>query len=306
MPVRKYPQPMALGVCLMLMYAILLGLHMLACIPAQVPDANLQHAEALWKANVRKQTNKTQHFETAQTVVFGTVDSKMLESIGKAAERAVVFAKKSVGYDTPRTERENQQMSERPIQWEGKLLVIVCKDRQEFIDLFSKFKDAKPQPGESAVVIHHQAKTYVLMGPSGQGTKQNAEILAVEFAGAATISRRHDPIPSWMPPAFGRLLAYKFDSKYFAAERSKVALWASERHVRDLFTNENSAVPAGSLLPLQTSLIDCLSQSPAFQDNWFKILDETAFRNGNIQAALDELKIKLESVQIEWKNRLWK
>lgn len=290
----------------MLMYAILLCSQMFLTTSVMVVDAELQHAEALWKANVRKQINKQHHYETPQTFIFGTADQKMLESIGKAAERAVVFAKKSVGYDTPRTERENQQMSERPIQWEGKLLVIVCKDRQEFIDLFSKFKDTKPQPGESAVVIHHQAKTYVLMGPSGQSTKQNVEILAVEYAGAATLSRRHDPIPAWIPPAFGRLLAYKFDSKYFAAERSKVTLWASERHVRDLFTNENSALPAGSLLPLQASLIDCLSQSPAFQDNWFKILDETAFRNGNIQAALDELKIKLESVQIEWKNRLWK
>lgn len=290
----------------MLMYALVLVSHMLFASPVSVVDTDLQHAQALWKANVRKQTNKTSQYETAQTLIFGTVDARMLESIGKAAERAVVYARKSVGYDTARTVRENQQMSDRPIQWEGKLLVLVCKDRQEFVDLFSKLKESKPQAGESAVVIHHQTKTYVLMGPSGQGIKQNPEVLAVEMAGAATISRRHDPIPHWFAAAYGRMLAYKFDSKFFAAEKSKVALWAAERHVRDLIMDENLALPAGSLLPLQTSLVDCLSQSPAFQDDWFKILDETAFRNGNLLSALDELKIKLEAVQIEWKNRLWK
>jgi hypothetical protein len=274
---------------------------------APTVEDNQKHAEALWKANVRKQANKTQHYETPQCIVFGSADAKMLEGIGKAAERAVVFAKKSVGYDTPRVERENQQMSDRPMHWEGKLLVIVCKDRAEFVDLFSKFKDAKPQASESAAVIHHQARTYVFIGPSGQGAKQNAEALVVELAGAATMSRRHEALPRWLPNAFGRMLAYKFDSKYFAAERSRVQQWASgERHVRDLFTEENASLPAGSLLPLQTSLVDCLSQSPVFQDQWFKLLDEISFRNGDINGALEELKIKVESVQIEWKNRLWK
>lgn len=279
-----------------------------SCFAAQAVEesASLKHAEALWKANIRKQQGKVNHAETANTLVLGTVDAKVLDQVGKAGERAVVFSKKSVGYDTEVTKRPNQQMYDRPHQWKDKLIIIVCKDRHEFNDLFFQFKQSKPEAEEFAFYFHQKDRSYVIMGPMAGGTKPNYEIQAVEMAGAATLSRRHDPAPRWLAQSFGHMLAYKFDGKAFAAERSKVPLLASKYHVRDLMTDENPAIPHAALLALQTSLVECLTQSPNLQDQWYQLLDETSYRGGNMQAAMTELKLKIETIQIEWKNRLWK
>lgn len=269
-------------------------------------DASLEHASAYWKANVRKQQNKLSESQTEHALVLGSVDSKLLGSIGKATERAIVFAQKSVGYDKEPVKRPNSQMTDRPSQWEGKLIVFVCKERHEFNDLFSRLRQAKPEANEVSLYVHDKDRTYILLGPASPVRKLNYEVLAVELAGAATLTRRHDPIPNWFAAAFGHMLAYKFDSKGFAGERSKIPYWGAQHHVRDLMTDDNPAVPAGTLLPLQTSLVECLAQSSMFKDDWYKILDETAFRNGNLAGALEELKYKVESVQIEWKSSLWK
>jgi len=269
-------------------------------------EGSAGHAAAYWKSNVRKQQGKTGETQTEHAVLYGTVDAKQLETIGKAVERAIVFAQKSVGYDKEAVMRPNQQMSDRPYHWEDKLIVFVCKERHEFNDLFYRLKQAKPETNEFSVYVHDKGRTYVLLGPTSQNRKVNIEVLAVEQTGAATLTRRHDPIPRWFATAYGRMLANKFDSRAFAAERSKVPVWASKLHVRDLMMDDNPDIEAGALLPLQTSLVECLAQSSTFKDDWFKILDETAYRNGNLYAALEELKYKLESVQIEWKDSLWK
>lgn len=268
-------------------------------------DATQAYAEQLWKINVRKQQGKLNSSHTEHAVILGTVDQKLLESIGKAAEKAIGFAQKSVGYDKEPVKRENQQMSDRPYHWDGKLMIIVCKDRNEFVDLFSKLKQAKPDAQETSVYLHDKDKSYVLMGPPVSPRKINYEVQAVELAGAATLTRRHDPIPRWLAAGFGRMLAYKYDSKAFAAERAKIPQWAAQHHAREI-TNENSAIPAGALLPLQASLVECLTQSPTFADQWFKLLDETAYRGGNFDSALGEMKITHEALQIAWKNILWK
>lgn len=268
--------------------------------------ASLKHAEGLWKTHVRKQTAKLSHSETENVLVFGSADSKMLDTIAKAAERAVVFSKKSVGYDKEPIKRENQQMSDRPYRWDGKLILIVCKERQEFADLFSKLKNAKPDPSESTLIHHEKADSYLLMGPTGTGVKHNPELLAVENAGIATLTRRHDPLPRWLIAGYGRMLAHKFDAKHFAAERSRTPALASQCLLKDVMVDENANLPPGGLIALQASLVECLSQSPTFADDWFKLLDELAFRGGNMQAALTELKIKEEAIHIDWKNRLWK
>ncbi len=269
-------------------------------------DSSRDHASAYWKTNVRKQAGKLSETQTEHAVVYGTVDAKQLESIGKAAERAIVFAQKSVGYDKEPIKRPNQQMTDRPYHWEGKLIIFVCKERHEFNDLFYRLKQAKAEANEYTLYVHDKDRTYVLLGPSNPPRKLNYEVLAVELAGAATLTRRHDPVPHWFAAAFGHMLAYKFDSKGFAAERGKIPYWAAQYHVRDLMMDDNPALEAGTLLPLQTSLVECLAQSSVFKEDWFKLLDETAFRNGNLAGALEELKYKLETVQIEWKNSLWK
>lgn len=269
-------------------------------------EGSAGHAAAYWKSNVRKNQAKTSESQTEHALIYGTVDAKQLESIGKATERAIVFAQKSVGYDKEAVMRPNQQMTDRPYHWDGKLIVFVCKERHEFNDLFYRLKQAKPDTNEVSMYVHDKGRTYVLLGPTTQNRKVNNELLAVEQAGAATLTRRHDPLPRWFAAAYGRMLANKFDSRAFASERSKVPVWAAKLHIRDLMMDDNPNVEPGALLPLQTSLVECLAQSATFKDDWFKILDETAYRNGNLNAALEELKYKLESVQIEWKDSLWK
>ena len=269
-------------------------------------DATREFAEQLWKNNVRKQQGKLAHSETANACVIGTMDAKQLESIAKAAERSIIYARKSVGYDKEPIKRENRQMSDRPYHWEGKLIIFVCKDRGEFADLFSKIKQVKPDAQEVSVYIHDKDRTFVLLGPASTSWKLNYEVLAVEWAGAATLTRRHDPVPRWLAAGFGRMLAYKFDSKYFAAERAKVPQWAAQYHARDIMLSDNSTVPSAAQLPLQASVVECLSQSSSFADLWFKLLDETAYRGGNFDSALSELKINHEAIQIAWKNVLWK
>lgn len=280
---------------------LILSLHALAA-----QDSNKEHAEALWKNSVRKSQGKLSQTQTDHAFIMGTVDVKTLESIGKATQRSVVYAQKSVGYDKAMVKRPNQQMRDKPQTWEGKLLVFVCKERHEFVDLFVKLKQAKPDANEVCTYAHDVSRTYVLMGPALNSRKLNYEVMAVELAGAATLTRRHDPLPRWFSAAYGRMLAYKFDSKGFAAERANIPLWASKYHVRDLQTDSNPAIEPAILLPLQASLLETLAQSSTFQDKWFEILDETAFRGGNLDAALRELKFTQESAQIAWKNSLWK
>jgi hypothetical protein len=274
---------------------------------AGADDATKSHAEAFWKNIVRKQTGKPTSFATDHVLAFGTADAKVLETVAKAAERAVVFATKSVGYDEKPIERMNAQMYDRPLKWEGKLIIFVCKERHELADLFGLMKSGKPGNAEVSAYFHEKSRSYALVGPSGiTGRKVNPELEIVQVAGAATLTRRHDPVPAWLTAGFGRMLAYKYDPKTFAAERKKLPTWAGNFHVRDLMATESSSIPPEVLIPLQASLVECLSQSAAFQSEWFQLLDETAYRGGSLEAAMNEKKLPLEKLQIEWKNWLWK
>lgn len=278
-----------------------LALCFLAC-GISAEDRSKDHAEALWKAVVRKQQVKLNHVATESVCAIGSVEGKSLESVAKAAERAVIFAKKSVGYDKKPEMRENQQMSERPYQWEEKLILIVCKERNEFVDFFTRLKTGKPDGGEISAYAHDKGMTYVLLGPSGATSRRVAwEVEGVKLAGEATLTRRHAPLPHWFVQGYGRMLAYRYDPKAFAAERKKIMTWGQNRHVQDILTDENANVPSEALLPLQTSLVECLTQSPAFQDKWYALLDESAYRE-NVMAALAEQKITLERLQLEWKS----
>lgn len=269
-------------------------------------DDSSEFVQALWKSTVRKNTGKLATHETEHVLIAGTVDPKHLETISKATERAVVYAQKSVGYDKKPIERENRPMSDRPMHWEGKLLVLACRDRLEFIELFAKLKQGRPHQDEKGAAIHEKGKTLVLLDASSPQAMNRTVIRAVELSGAATLTRRHDSIPNWFASAFGRSLAYRFDAKSFATERSKVPYWAAKVHVRDLMQEDNSEIAAETLLPLQASLVECLAQSPNLQDKWYLLLDEITYRGGNLYSALEEQGIKQEALQITWKNSLWK
>lgn len=269
-------------------------------------DATQEHAEAFWKNNVHKTTAKLASYASDNVLTLGTADMRALESLSKAAERSVVFAKKSVGYDEKPVERRNARMDERPYHWKGKLIVFVCKDRQEFVDLFTQMKSGRPGPGEVSAYYHTRDHSYVLIGPSGAGRKVQPALEVVQFVGIATLTRRHDPVPAWLAAGFGRMLAYKYDSKGYAAERRQLPIWAGKHHVRELMTAENNSIPAYALVPLQASLVECLSQSPTFQGEWHQLLDEMAYRGGNLEAAMNEKKLPLETLQLAWKDWLWK
>lgn len=269
-------------------------------------DESSDYIQALWQSTVRKQSGKLATYETDHVLTAGTVETKQLETIGKAAERAVIYARKSVGYDKKPVEREIQTMSNRPIHWEGKLMVLVCRDRQEFVNLFSKLKQNRPHHDEKGAAIHEKGKTLVLLDASSPQGMNQTVIRAVELSGAATLTRRHDSIPHWFANAYGRTLAYRFDAKAFAAERSKVPYWAANIHIKDLLQEVHEGIAAETLLPLQASLVECLAQAPNLQDKWFLLLDEISFREGNLYSALEKQGIKLEALQITWKNSLWK
>lgn len=267
---------------------------------------SLEYVQALWKSTARKQSGKLATHETDHVLTAGTVEPKQLETIGKAAERAVIYARKSVGYENKPVERENQTMSARPIHWEGKLMVLACRERQEFIDLFAKLKQSRPHHDEKGAAIHEKGKTLVLLDASSPQGMNQTVIRAVEFSGAATLTRRHESIPNWFATAYGRTLAYRFDAKSFATERNKVPYWAAKVHVQDLLKEVHEGIAAETLLPLQASLVECLAQAPNLQDKWFLLLDEISFREGNLYTALEQQGIKLEALQITWKNSLWK
>jgi hypothetical protein len=276
-------------------------------IPATADDATRTHAEAFWKTNVRKAQGKLGNYATENVLVVGSAEARTLESVGKAAERAVAFAKKSVGFDEKPIKRENAPMYDRANRWSGKLIVFVCKERQEFADLFTQMKSGRPGGSECSAYFHDKDHSYVLVGPSAaSGRKVAPELEAVQMAGVATLTRRHEPVPAWLTTGFGRMLAYKYDPKAFAAERKRIPLWAGKLHVRDLMVSETSKVPYEALAPLQASVVECLSQSPAFQDEWFKLLDETAYRGGSLEAAMSEKKLPLDDLQAAWKTWLAK
>lgn len=270
-------------------------------------DAMKTHAEAFWKNNVRKQPAKLNSTTSESVLVLGTADARVLESVAKAAERAVVFAKKSVGYDEKPVQRQNGRMDDRPRRWEGKLVVFVCKERHEFADLFTQMKSGRPGNTEVSAYFHSRDRSYVLVGPGGvPGRKVAPELEVVQLAGIATLTRRHEPVPAWLTGGFGRMLAYKYDPKAYAAERKQIPLWAGKHHVRDLMRAENTSIPPEALVPLQASLVECLTQSPAFQAEWAQLLDETAYRGGSLEAAMNEKKLPLEKLQLAWREWLWK
>jgi hypothetical protein len=269
------------------------------------PDATRDHAQAFWNANVRKQQGTPQEFSTDNVFVLGSVDVKALESIAKAAERAVVFAKKSVGYDKKPEPRPNQQMSDRPYQWEGKLILFVCKERQEFIDLFAKLKGNRPDNSEHNLFVHDKERTYLVFGPyAALPQRPPWEVEAVQLAGAATLTRRHDPLPFWFAASFGRMLARKYDPKRYAFDRQRAVAWSTTHHLQEIM-QDDPLTATEALLPLQTALVECLSQSSRYQDQWVKLLDEIAYR-GSVPAALKEMKLSTETLELEWKNWLAK
>lgn len=269
------------------------------------PDPTREHAQAFWNANVRTQQGALHEFATDSVFVFGSADAKTLETIGKAADRAVVFGKKSVGYDKKPMPRPNQQMSDRPYQWEGKLILLVCKDRNEFVDLFSKLRGMRPENTEHNLFIHDKERTYVVLGPFATLNKRPAwEIEAVQLSGAATMTRRYDPMPFWFAGSFGRMLARKYDPKRYVDERKQALTWSASHHVQELMQDDPLAI-SETLLPSQTALVECLSQSARYQDQWPKLLEEIAYR-GSLPAALSELKWSQETLELEWKNWLAK
>jgi hypothetical protein len=138
--------------------ALLVSLIIVPCAAAEDSgDASKSHAEAFWKNNVRKQQGKLGSFSGEQILVVGTADAKVLESVGKAAERAVAFAKKSVGYDEKPVQRMNAPMYDRRNKWEGRLIVFVCKERHEFADLFTQMKSGRPGATETSAFFHEKA-----------------------------------------------------------------------------------------------------------------------------------------------------
>jgi hypothetical protein len=283
--------------------AMLVLLSLSGVVEDQPADASLQHAQALWKANVRKR-NPLNQVSADHVCALGSVEKSLLEPVAKAAERAVVFAQRSVGYDQKPKVRENQQMSERPYRWEGKLIVLVCKDRQEFADLFAKLKGGRADHAEISAAVHEREWSYVLLGPYGNSPRKPAwEVEAVQQAGMATLTRRHELIPAWFAAGFGRMLANKYDAKAFASERKRAVAWSSKSHVADVLQEESAQMNPEIFLSLQTALVECLAQSPHYQDKWIALLEEMTFR-GSLQAALSEFKWSLETLELEWKNWL--
>src|SRR5262245_57619677 len=116
----------------------------------KIAKAQRKAADDLWKPFLSGKTPNSH--ETPTFLLVGSADTKELDKLGTAAEKAFASIKKTL------------QIKDSDRLWEGRLTIHVCKDRNDFRSLFGKLKKERPVNDETACFGNEADQFYILLG----------------------------------------------------------------------------------------------------------------------------------------------
>lgn len=223
--------------------------------------------------------------ETDNCLVYGTVEMKELEAIGKAAEKTLAQTRKTLG------------MMPKDELWKGKLIVNVFQQRNEFGGYCRKYANRSPGQDESGSFSHEREHTYVLAGPAaGEGMKPPLELEVVQQVAAAVLTKKAGKLPDWFVSGFGRSTAYRHAPNQFARERARAIALRRGKTAKDIWMGNLSAEEG---LVLNASLVDYLVNSPSMAKYFPEIMnnfgEETKF-----EEVLKAAKLNPDVVGAAW------
>jgi hypothetical protein len=248
-------------------------------------ETQKQQADELWKS-VLAGTQSKAHKETANFLLYGTIDENALENLGKGLEKALVTVKKNVAVKSD------------TMLWPGKLVVHVCKERGDFRTLYAKVKKETADKDETGVYSHERDATIIVLGPL-DGKKSAFEVEGVIQLAAATLTKKTPRLPTWFVMGFSRAAAYRHAPTHFIAERQRARVLVQSKTAKDVWTENLSADEA----PILTaSFFDYLINGPQIAKFWPDLVnsigEDTAFED-----ALKAVKLVPEQVDLGW--RTW-
>jgi hypothetical protein len=248
---------------------------------AEAITAQKKMAEEQWKGLLGgRQVTK---FETDNFLLYGTVEDKELETIGKGAEKALVQVKKTLNV--------------KDELWKGKLIVHVFQARGEFGAFCRRYANRSPSQDETGTFSHERDHTYVLAGPSaGEGKKPPLELEVVQQVASATLTKKSGKLPDWFVSGFGRSTAYRHAPMQFSAERARAAALRRTKTAKDIWMGNLSAEEG---LVLNANFVDFLINSPAMAKSFPELMnnfgEETPFED-----ALKATKLNPDAVGAAW------
>jgi hypothetical protein len=226
------------------------------------------------------------HKETDNFLLYGTVEEKELEAIGKAAEKALTQARKTLGI-MPKDE-----------QWKGKMIVNVFQQRGEFGAYSRRYANRSPNQEETGTFSHEREYSYVLAGPSaGEGKKPPLELEVVQQVASSVLTKKSGKLPDWFVSGFGRSVAYRHAPNQFGPERARAAALVKRgKTAKDVWMGNLSAEEG---LVLNASFVDFLTNSSAMAKAFPEVLanfgEETMFED-----ALKGAKLNPDAVSVAY------
>lgn len=249
-------------------------------------EVQRKQADEFW-APLLGSDRKANRRETANFLLFGTLEDKDLEAIGKGLEKAFATLKKTASLK-PEMEL-----------WPGKLVVHVCEKRTEFRNLYQKLKKETADKEEMGIYAHEREATIVLVGPSDV-KKHPLEVEAVMQLAAATLNKKAGRLPEWFTMGFARAAGYRHSPTHFAGERQRARQFVRQgKTAKDVWTSSNLDADQGVVLT--ANFLDFLINSPQLSKVWPEILgnmgEETPFED-----ALKSAKLNPDHVDLAWRN----
>ncbi len=246
-------------------------------------------ASHLWKNVITQGLDPNVH-ATTNFLLVGTVDARVLESMGKVAEKVLP------------TLRTNLDFGENETIWEGRLVIHAAKLRPHFQMLFSKVKKSRPGNDEISTFVHQGRQSFILLGPPLTGNRKvsHEHDLITQLAGVMLTHRREiNLIPDWLIQGYGRSELYRYSPRSFTQERVAAAqlLSQSKYNIHELM--------AGNLGPMETqilgaSLADFLAHSPQMSKYWPLMLAALGLDGQSLDDAIKNAKLDRDFVQKAW------
>lgn len=226
------------------------------------------------------------HKETDNFLLYGSVEEKQLEAIGKVAENCFALCSRILKI-TPEDEL-----------WPGKMLIHVFGGRTEFASFCRRHANRSPERDETGGFGHERDHSYVMAGPPGFEVRRfSLETEIVQNIASATLIKKAGNKPNWFVSGFGRSIAYRLMPQQFRQERTlAVTLVRNGRTAWNVWKGELSA-SEGAVL--NASFVDFLVHSPAMSRNFPTVLSNLG-EDSMFEDVLKSSNLNPDAVAAAW------
>lgn len=226
------------------------------------------------------------HKETDNFLLYGSVEERQLEAIGKTAENCFALCSRVLKI----TPEDNL--------WPGKMLIHVFGGRAEFSSFSRRHANRSPDKEETGGFGHERDHSYILAGPPGFEVRRfSLEAEVVQNLASAILIKKAGRKPDWFISGFGRSAAYRLLPQQFRQERTQaVALIRSGRTAWNVWKGELSAAE-GAIL--NASFVDFLVHSPAMSKNFATVLSNLG-EDSMFEDVLKSSNLNPDAVAAAW------